>query len=124
MFTSILCHAKTNTFLPLAGTGGHPKVWGFFLHRVCNLHFSSHWKSMCNRKLLPVSYLVWIKQKSQLLSDIGPVRLFLNFTFHFWTKSGITQTKLLAHCIRPCGNDTILPVVANYHKKKTKLMQN
>lgn len=118
MFTSILCHAKTNTFLPLAGTGRHPKVWGFFLHRVCNPHFSSHWQSTCNRKLPPVSYLVCIKKKIPTLSDIGQVILFLNLTFHFWTKSRITQTKLLAHCMRPCGSDTILPAVANYPKRR------
>lgn len=39
MFISIPCHAKTNTFQPLAGTGGHPKAWGFFLRQVCNPHF-------------------------------------------------------------------------------------
>lgn len=86
MFTSILCHAKTNIFLPLAGTGGHPKVWIFFLHQICNPHFISHWQSMRNRELLPVSYLVHV-EKIPTPSDIGPVILVLNLTFHFWIES-------------------------------------
>lgn len=78
--------------------------------------FFFHWRSICNRQLLPVSHLVCIKKKIPTLSDVGAVILFLNLTFHFWTKSRITQTELLDHWTRPCGNDAILPAVANYHK--------
>lgn len=82
MFTSILCHAKTNTFLPLAGTGGHPKVWGFSSTEYVILIFSSILAKYVQRKT-PACFIFSIHLKIPILSDVGTVILFLNLTFHF-----------------------------------------
>lgn len=90
MFTSIPHRAKTNTSLPPAGTGGHPRVSFFPSQNMLFSFFFLLAKHM--QQTTPACFIFSMYKTNSSLTDIGPAIWFSDLTSYFWTDSIETQT--------------------------------